>query len=65
MVDDLKPNAKPEKKIDQGVIDLIQTMYGKVLDTTVDFDDDEARNEAINNITSQMHDFIEQAIKGN
>lgn len=65
MVDDLKPNAKPEKKIDQGVIDLIQTMYGKVLDTTVDFDDDEARNEAINNITSQMHDLIEQAIKGN
>ncbi len=65
MVDELKPNAKPEKKIDQGVIDLIQTMYGKVLDTTVDFDDDEARNEAINNITSQMHDLIEQAIKGN
>lgn len=65
MVDDLKPNAKPEKKIDQGVIDLIQTMYGKVLDTTVDFDDDEARNEAINNITSQMHDLIEQAIKMN
>ncbi len=65
MVDDLKPNAKPEKKIYQGVIDLIHTMYGKVLDTTVDFDDDEARNEAINNITSQMHDLIEQAIKGN
>lgn len=65
MVDDLKPNAKPEKKIDKSVIDLIQTMYGKVLDTTVDFDDDEARNEAIGNITSQMNDLIEQAIKMN
>ncbi|MBR6051978.1 MAG: hypothetical protein IKP68_12370 [Clostridia bacterium] len=62
MVDELKPNAKPEKKIDKSVIDFIQTMYGKVLDTTVDFDDDEARNEAISNITSQMHDLIKQAL---
>ena len=62
MVDDLKPSAKPEKKIDKSVIDFIQTMYGKVLDTTVDFDDDNARNEAISNITSQMHDLIKQAL---
>jgi len=67
MVDDLKPTAVHEKKVDQSMIDFIRASYGKVIDAIAEseYEDDDARNAAFDSVAMKLELTINDVLKNN